>query len=90
MDNVTLLVNQPYAVDDQLEMTLLFIIEEWIDNERRVEMDINILMKTPQIEEEIIFKSGDKHFAWRGYEFDYFGGGRKEVHLRVKRTGEVR
>jgi hypothetical protein len=88
MDAVTLLPDQPYAVDDRLEMTVLFIVDEWIDYERRVEMHITIKMKTPQIEEEIDITSEDRHFKWQDYEFEYFGGGRKEVHLRIKRKGE--
>ncbi len=88
--NIRLLIDQPFILDDQLEMTLLFIIEEWIGNERKVEMNIIINMKTPQVEEEITFSSiMDQYFEWHGYKFEYYGGGRKEVHLKLIKTGKI-
>jgi hypothetical protein len=88
MDIVTLLPDHPYAVDDQLEMTVLFIVDEWNGTVRRSEKNITIKMKTPQIEEEINTTSEDQHFAWQGYEFEYVGGVRQSIQLRIKRTGK--
>jgi hypothetical protein len=89
MDTVTLLPDQPYAVDDQLEMTVLFIIDEWNAIVRRLDKHITIKMKSPQIEEEMSITSEQQHFVWRGYEFEYLGAVRQSVQLRIKRTGKA-
>jgi hypothetical protein len=89
MDTVTLLPDQPYAVDDQLEMTVLFIIDEWNDTVRRLDKHITIKMKTPQIEEEISITSEEQHFVWQSYEFEYLGAVRQSVQLRITQTGKV-
>jgi hypothetical protein len=88
MDTVTLLLNQPYAVDDQLEMTVLFLVEEWDEIRRRADVHITIKMKTSQIEEEISITPENQHFVWRDYDFEYMGGWRKAVLLNIKRTGK--
>jgi hypothetical protein len=85
MDTITLLTNQPYSVDDQLEMTVLFIVEEWDETERRADVHITIKMKTPQIEEEININPQNQHFEWRGYDIKYMGGWRKAVLLKIRR-----
>ncbi len=88
MDTVTLFRDQPYAVDDQLEMTVLFIIGEWCDYEKRDEVYITIKMKTPQIEDEITVSSENRHLVWHDYEIEYLGGWLKAVQFKVKRTGK--
>jgi hypothetical protein len=87
MDTVTLLPDQPYAVDDRLEMTVLFIVDEWNGTVRRLEKNITIKMKTPEIEDEINITSEDKYFKWQGYEFEYLGAVRQSLQLRIKQTG---
>ncbi len=87
MDTVTLLPDQPYVVDDRLEMTVLFIVDEWNETLRRTEKHITIKMKTPQIEDEINITSENQYFAWQGYEFEYLGGWRQSLQMRIKRTG---
>jgi hypothetical protein len=88
MDIVTLLPDQPYAVDDQLVMTVLFIVDEWNGTVRRSDKNITIKMKTSQVEEEINTTSENKHFVWRGYEFEYISCVRQAIQLRIKRTGK--
>jgi hypothetical protein len=88
MDTVTLLPDQPYAVDGRLEMTVLFIVDEWNGTVRRLEKNITIKMKTPEIEDEIIITSEEQSFAWQGYEFEYLGAWRQSLQLRIKQTGK--
>ncbi len=88
MDTVTLFPDQPYAVNDRLEMTVLFIVEEWDEPARRAEIHVTIKMKTPQIEDEITITTEDRHLIWQGYELEYLGGWHKVVQLRINRTGD--
>jgi hypothetical protein len=88
MDIVTLFPDKPYIVDDQLEMTVLFIIEEWSDLERRAEVHVTIKIKTPQCEDEITITTENPHLIWHDYEIEYLGGWLKAIQLRIKRTGK--
>jgi hypothetical protein len=82
--DVTLLTNEPYAVNDQLKMTVLFIVEEWDDQCRRAEIHVTINMKTPHAEEEITITTENRNVSWRGYEIEYMGGWRKAVQLKIQ------
>lgn len=88
MDTVTLFPDKPYVVDDQIEMTVLFIIEEWNALRKLSQTHVTLKLKTHQMEEEISVGPENLKFVWQGYEFEYLGGGRRAVEFRVKRTGK--
>jgi len=86
MEIITLFPDRPYSVDDRLEMTVLFITEEWCDSERRAEVHVTVKMKTPQIEEEIDISTENPHLIWRDYELEYQGGWLKAIQFGIRRT----
>jgi hypothetical protein len=87
METITLLPDRPCRMDDRLTVTVHQIVEEWLPPDRRSVMLISLHMKTPEREADVSLSSDEPHLVWERYEFEYLGGWRSEVQLRIKRPG---
>jgi hypothetical protein len=48
-------------------------------------MEISLQIKTSEKTESVIVTSDKPHIVWEDYEFDYLGGWRDEVKLKIKK-----
>jgi hypothetical protein len=85
MDVITLLPNQPLIVNDSLTITVLLIVEVRYPPDKCSVMEISLQIKTSEKTESVIVTSDKPHIVWEDYEFDYLGGWRDEVKLKIKK-----
>jgi hypothetical protein len=83
MKTITLLPDKPFKVDDNLTITVVYIVEKWLPPNRRPVMEIPLDFKMNGKVEQMIIDSDHPHFEWKGYEFNYVGGWRYEVKLQI-------
>jgi hypothetical protein len=94
MDTITLLPNVPFKVTENLTIKVIDIIEEMgmpdgdngTINHNRSEILATLIFTTNKKTEELTICTDSPLIKWEGYEFEYIGGWRNEVILRIIKT----
>lgn len=83
LDEITLYQDTPFVVDKNLTIRVLEIVEEWVEPNRRSVMFITLQMLTPEGNETKNITSDEPLMVWKNYKFQYVGGWRSEVRLKL-------
>jgi hypothetical protein len=86
MNIITLLPDTPFLVNDNLTVKVLYILEMWLPPNRRSVIEVNLEFWMDGKKGQVSFNSDEPHFACDGYEFEYLGGWRDEVKLKLIKT----
>lgn len=81
--NISLLPDKPYLLDKNTTLTAISILEKRMPPNRRSVMKISLRFKTPENKQIVVFDSDHPKLSWNGYEFEYTGGWRDSVELKI-------
>ena len=74
---------KPYILDENTTITVLSILEKRMNPDRRSVMKISLRFQTSDNKKTITFDSDHPKISWNNYEFEYLGGWRTEVKLKI-------
>ena len=80
---ISLFPNKPYALDDDTSITVMSILEKRMSPDRRSVMKITLKFKHSNKSNTVVFDSDHPDFSWNNYKFEYMGGWRNKVELKV-------
>jgi hypothetical protein len=94
MDTITLIPNVPFQVNNHLTIKVINIIEEMgmpetndgANSHTRSEIIAKLIFSTDKKTEQLTICTDEPMIKWEGYEFEYIGGWRDEVILKVIKT----
>jgi hypothetical protein len=92
MDTITLIPNVPFRVNNNLTIKVVDIVEEMgmpetndgTINHTRSEIIAKLIFSTDKKTEQITICTDAPLIKWEGYEFEYIGGWRDSVILKIK------
>jgi hypothetical protein len=98
MDTITLIPNVPFKVTKNLTIKVIDIIEEMgmpddndgTSNHNRSEILARLIFTTDKKTEELTICTDSPIIKWEGYEFEYIGGWRSEVILKIIKADDSR
>lgn len=83
LKTISLLQGKANVLDENIKIKVVSIVEKRLPPDRRSVMKVTLRFQTSTTKKTLVFNSDNPIFCWGGYEFEYQGGWRHTVELKI-------